>query len=166
MSRFTTLAFGSCHKRKAVSPKDGIIWDAIRAEHPQAFLWTGDAIYPPSRGVASLSQLQGEYQQMLTNDTIGYSKLRPPLGIYGTWDDHDYGANDAGNELPSREQRRQLFQQFLNYSQDLQTKISSRNGLYHSIDFLSTGIHTNNTNTNNQSPQRVKTHRPRYSLES
>ena len=146
----TKLAFGSCHKRKWVSAQDGIIWEAIRRENPQTFLWTGDAIYPPSRGVASLSQLQGEYQQMLTNETIGYSRLRPPLGIYGTWDDHDYGANDAGNELPSRHQRRQLFQQFLNYSQDLQAKIDARNGLYHSIDFLQTS-----TDTQNQT-QRIK----------
>ena len=137
----TKLAFGSCHKRKSVSATDGIVWDAIREENPQAFLWIGDAIYPPKRGVASLSQLQHEYQQMLTNDTIGYSTLHPPLGVYGTWDDHDYGANDAGNDLPSRDQRRELFQQFLNYSQDLQSKLSSRNGLYHSIDFLPTGPH-------------------------
>ena len=103
-SPLTKIAFGSCHKRKYVRLNDTTtIWDAIRQENPQTFLWTGDAVYPPSRGTASLQQLDGEYQQMLTNQTLGYATLQPPLGIYGTQDDHDYGANDGGKEFVEKQ---------------------------------------------------------------
>jgi alkaline phosphatase D len=135
----TKIAFGSCHKRKhVVGNKDGMgtIWDAIRKEDPQAFLWTGDAVYPSSRRIAPLAQLKHEYEQMQTNSSIGYSNFRPPLGIFGTWDDHDYGANDAGKELNLKQERRRSFFNFLNYSQELQTKLANRSGLYHTIDFV------------------------------
>ncbi|KAI2493467.1 PhoD-like phosphatase [Fragilaria crotonensis] len=115
----TKIAFGSCHKNKyAGNIDDGggggktTIWDAVRKEDPQTFLWTGDAVYPPSRRIASLEQLEHEYKQMHTNSTIGYSNFKPPLGIFGTWDDHDYGANDAGKELNIKQDRRRLFFNF------------------------------------------------------
>jgi alkaline phosphatase D len=33
--------------------------------------------------------------------------------VYGTWDDHDYGANDAGREYPKKAESQQLFLDFL-----------------------------------------------------
>jgi hypothetical protein len=37
----TKLAFGSCHKNKKASVEKGIVWEAIAAQAPDAFLWTG-----------------------------------------------------------------------------------------------------------------------------
>ena len=39
--KVTKLAFGSCHKNKKASAEQGIVWDAIAAQEPDAFLWTG-----------------------------------------------------------------------------------------------------------------------------
>ena len=156
-SPLTKIAFGSCHKRKYVRLNDTTtIWDAIRQENPQTFLWTGDAVYPPSRGTASLQQLDGEYQQMLTNQTLGYATLQPPLGIYGTWDDHDYGARDGGKELVEKQGRRQLFLDFLNYSH------KNFNRKYRNdVDFITALIlsrpaakRNNNNNNNNNNVSR------------
>ena len=38
----TKLAFGSCHKNSKASVERGIVWDAIAAQEPDAFLWTGE----------------------------------------------------------------------------------------------------------------------------
>lgn len=32
----------------------------------------------------------------------GYIKLKKTTKILATWDDHDYGANDAGAEYPKK----------------------------------------------------------------
>ena len=146
----TTIAFGSCHKNKYANP---LIWKNIirnsnhnnstgTNENPiTAFLWTGDAIYPPVRNIASTSQLQYEYQQMKTNHTaIGYTQLfdssyknsssSTPY-IFGTWDDHDYGGNDRGggndNEMPQRRERARLFYQFINQSIPMDDAVTSDN---------------------------------------
>ena len=81
------LAFGSCHKRKYVNPSAPTIWHKITEENPDAFVWTGDSVYPPTRGVASVELLQEEYRQMAQNKSLGYATFHPHMGIYGTWDD-------------------------------------------------------------------------------
>jgi alkaline phosphatase D len=100
------VAFGSCHKNKYANTEHSI-WKTIQEESdPQLWLWTGDAVYPPDRGIASLDLLRQEYSQMKENATIGYSSFKPPLGTFGTWDDHDYGANDAGRKMPDKSERK------------------------------------------------------------
>ena len=66
----------------------------------------GDAIYPLVQGIASVEMLEQEYQQLLQNKTLGYSPFHPKLsrGVFGTWDDHDYGGNDLGKEMPNKQQ--------------------------------------------------------------
>jgi alkaline phosphatase D len=155
---FTTkLAFGSCHKAKYA---DARIWSTIAAEKPLAFLWTGDAIYPPVRDIASVEQLQAEYQRLtflnqdqsawsdpttaVRNDSIGYytSLLQPQLQrkaknqapnftIFGTWDDHDYGGNDRGADMPDRPARADAYWAFLNRTRP--ATVQNRSGLYYSV---------------------------------
>ena len=144
----TRLAFGSCHSRNAFDrdrdagaingspPMSSIIWDVIRREvNPQAFLWAGDAVYPPRnvKGDTPLHVLTDEYHQMLFNSTIGYSSFRSEVVVAGTWDDHDYGGNDRGKELTSREKRRDAFLDFHGVPQNDDRR--NRLGVYSSIDF-------------------------------
>jgi C4-dicarboxylate transporter len=110
----TKLAFGSCHKNKYAT---GDVWASIAAKLPQAFLWVGDSIYPPTHGIATIEHLQHEYQIMLLNNNnntttkttnIGYHTLLQQqqsssstmMGIYGMYDDHDWGGNDMGKGMP------------------------------------------------------------------
>jgi alkaline phosphatase D len=154
---FTTkLAFGSCHKAKYA---DARIWSTIAAEKPLAFFWTGDAIYPPVRDIASVEQLQAEYHRLtflnqdqsawsdptaVRNDSIGYytSLLQPQLQrkvknqapnftIFGTWDDHDYGGNDRGADMPNRHARADAYWAFLNRTRP--ATVQNRSGLYYSV---------------------------------
>lgn len=155
----TTIAFGSCHKVKYYDPT---IWQTIqRVSKPDAFLWLGDTIYPPYRGLASLEQVQNEYDAMLRNTSVGYSefvqymqqksssKNVPTLNggaIFGTWDDHDYGGNDMGDEMTNKQERAELFWKFLGHSQPTTTTSNSnknrivptsqsREGIYYSVEF-------------------------------
>jgi len=129
----TTLAFGSCHNNKRVKSSADSIWSAIANQNPSIFLWTGDSIYAPEKGgVASISTLAKEYDKTLTNETIGYGRFLStlPLGVLGTWDDHDYGANDAGKELADKAQRQDAFLNFLGVpATSIQRK---RDGVYSS----------------------------------
>jgi alkaline phosphatase D len=125
----TRLAFGSCHKNKYADATSNNIWRTIEEKaNPQLWLWTGDVVYPPTRGIAPSEMLQVEYRQMLDNVTIGYSTFRPLLGTFGTWDDHDYGGNDAGDEMPDKQERAKLYWDFLGHRQPRQ-----RQGVYSSI---------------------------------
>jgi alkaline phosphatase D len=124
------IAFGSCHKNKYADPR---IWRTLQSTHPSAFLWTGDAVYPPVRNIASLEQLETEYDRMLHNGTIGYRDfIDDDMEVFGTWDDHDYGGNDRGADMPQRMERAALFWNFLQRSPP-----PRRAGLYYSVEWRS-----------------------------
>lgn len=130
------IAFGSCHKSKYST---GDIWTSIAASQSQVFLWTGDSVYPPTRGIATVELLQNEYNTMLKNASIGYRQLNPPMGIYGIYDDHDWGGNDVGQGMPEKMDRKEAFFDFLGYrtrfNDPLHLTLFQRPGAYHSIDF-------------------------------
>jgi alkaline phosphatase D len=109
------LVFASCHKHKRPNPQ---IWQSIANLQPQALAWTGDAVYPPVRGLANLTLLTATYQHMLTSDKLGYKQHildnhKLHKRVFGTWDDHDYGANDMGSAMPHKQQRAQLYRNFV-----------------------------------------------------
>ena len=147
------LAFGSCHKNsKAAKRNQPIIWDAISALKPDAFLWAGDTIYTSQKsGISPLDLIQEEYTQMATNETLGYSNFISNSnsnsnsnskkkghgylkgGVHGTWDDHDYGANDYGKQMPDRKERQNLFLDFFGVDQNDERR--ERDGVYSSVTF-------------------------------
>ena len=148
-ANISRIAFGSCHSRGALNKRlsisshtnSTIIWDIItRTVQPQAFLWTGDAIYPPMKvkGDTPLDVMHEEYAQMLNNATLGYIKFikneQMVGGVHGVWDDHDYGGNDRGRELKQREERRDEYLDFLGVSKT-DNRRRHRQGLYSSIEF-------------------------------
>jgi alkaline phosphatase D len=147
------IAFGSCHSRGAFNKRlstansgtnglsaNSTIWDAITSTvQPQAFLWTGDAIYPPMKikGDTPINVMHEEYNQMLYNSMLGYATFVNDTnligGVHGIWDDHDYGGNDRGRELKQREERRDEYLDFLGVPKSDARR--HRHGLYSSIEF-------------------------------
>ena len=146
------LAFGSCHKSKYA---DARLWQTIGShEKMDAFLWTGDAVYPPTRDVASLELLASEYRRLLHDPAIGYQQFVERLKsqsnsnaatIWGTWDDHDYGGNDRGADMLEREARAALYWDlFLKESAGARAarthgrifeNKTKREGLYYSVEW-------------------------------
>ena len=48
----------------------------------------------------------------------GYQKLKETCPIYATWDDHDYGQNDAGVEYPKKVESQEIFLDFFDEPND------------------------------------------------
>lgn len=99
----TRIAFGSCVHQDKPQP----IWDAVNADDPELFIFMGDNIYGDSRDI---NELREKYQKLSENP--GFQTLRQQTDVIATWDDHDYGENDAGKDYPLKEASRQLMLDF------------------------------------------------------
>jgi len=111
------IAFGSCLK----PDRPQHVWDAIRRFDPDVWIWLGDSVYAdvpsPNTGTAegdaavALERLPKLYADL--SSVAGYRALGRRARILGTWDDHDYGHNDAGAEFPGKARSQELFLDFL-----------------------------------------------------
>jgi len=124
------IAFGSC-----ASQDDPLLILDDAAEHqPDAFIFLGDNIYGDTDDMQVLRQ---KYQAL--GSKAPYQQLKKKTEIIATWDDHDYGRNDAGKHYPHKEASKQVFLEFFEEPKD-----SSRyehEGIYHSV-YLTTGDKT------------------------
>ena len=103
------IAFGSCCKQDKPQP----IWDSIVELKPEMFLFIGDNIYGDS---TDMEVLQAKWKQL--GDQPGYQKLKQTCPVLATWDDHDFGADDAGADYPQRKESQQLFLDFFDEPRD------------------------------------------------
>jgi alkaline phosphatase D len=115
----STIAFGSCNKQDAPQP----LWDPIIAHNPQVWIWLGDNIYGDTEDMELMKQ---KYDLQLKNED--YQKLNASSLILGTWDDHDYGKNDAGKEYPKKAESRELMYDFLGVEKG--SELRNREGAY------------------------------------
>lgn len=99
------VAFGSCADQERPQP----IWQAVLDYRPELFVFAGDNVYGDSRS-ADLAPLKAAYAKAMTID--GYRRLRAEVPHIAIWDDHDYGANDAGVEYPHKQASKNLFLDF------------------------------------------------------
>ncbi|XP_071923846.1 uncharacterized protein [Coffea arabica] len=147
-SLVSRIAFGSCANQSAPQP----IWDAIIDFNPHVFIWLGDNIYGdirrpfrlfgkqrtigPWKNVprfipSSEHEMQSRY--LLAKNSPGYSRLRLSTKVIGTWDDHDYGLNDAGKEFSAKITNQRLLLDFLDEPQDSPRRKQA--GVYASYTF-------------------------------
>lgn len=105
----TRIAFGSCAHQNKAQP----IWEAIIATKPELFLFIGDNIYGDTK---DMKELRERYQKLAA--IAGYQKLLKTCPLLATWDDHDYGWNDAGGDWPHKKESQQIFLDFFNVPKD------------------------------------------------
>ena len=105
----TRIAFGSCAKQDKPQP----IWDAIVELKPQLFVFLGDNIYGDT---IDMNVMQEKYN--LLRNQPGYQKLKQTCPVLATWDDHDFGANDAGTEYPMKRESQKVFLDFFEAPKD------------------------------------------------
>lgn len=98
-----TLAFGSCAHQDQPQP----ILNAVVAARPDVFVYMGDNVYADTRDV---DELKATYQRLAARPE--FQALRAAVPLYATWDDHDYGENDAGREYPMKVESAQIFLDF------------------------------------------------------
>lgn len=99
----TKIAFGSCAKEDKNQP----ILKVIANKQPDLFIYLGDNIYGNTEDMV---ELKGKYALLSCKEEFQYLMGSNP--VIATWDDHDYGANDIGEEYPKKEESKQLFLEF------------------------------------------------------
>ena len=113
------IMFGSCARENQPQP----IWNTIVKQNPEAFLFIGDNIYGDSRDV---EVLRAKYKALF--EKPGFVKLRETCPLLATWDDHDYGENDAGEEYPIKVESQKLFNDVYGVPEDSPRR--KRPGIY------------------------------------
>jgi len=97
------IAFGSCNKPNLPQP----FWSEILKNDPDLFIWGGDNIYADFEDINTVKS-----NYTLQNNNVDYKKLKQNVPIMATWDDHDYGKNDAGAEWKFKKESQELFLDF------------------------------------------------------
>jgi alkaline phosphatase D len=113
------IAFGSCLGQDGVQP----IWEQVLAAKPDLFVFLGDNVYADTRDPA---ELRAAYAKL--DSQPGYRRLKRASRVLATWDDHDYGENDAGAENPIKEESKQIFLDFFGVPRDSPRR--ARDGVY------------------------------------
>ena len=114
------IAFGSCAKQQRPQP----VWEHVLAHQPDVFLMIGDNVYADTEDEAKMREA---YAQLGAQP--GYAKLRQAVPVLATWDDHDYGKNDAGAEYPQRDMSQRVFCDFFGIPKDDPRR--KQQGVYH-----------------------------------
>lgn len=124
-----TFAFGSCNKENL--PQN--YWEEIAKQNPDLWIWMGDNIYGDSYDT---SVLASKYQQQKNN--FYYNNFINSIPVIGTWDDHDYGKNDAGKNFEIKDASKELFMRFLDISEN--DSMRFREGVYSAYTFSQNNI--------------------------
>jgi alkaline phosphatase D len=120
----TRFAFGSCVNEN----RDMKFWDVIAAQNPQAFLMIGDNVYGDTRPTngADIPTLAASYKKL--SSRIEFDRFRRSVPMMTAWDDHDYGANDAGGAFAFKEWAEKAYETYWGSSDE----VKSRPGIYES----------------------------------
>src|SRR5213078_1224551 len=103
-------------------------WDSVVAAKPDLFLFLGDTIYADTR---DMEVMRKKYAKLAA--LPGWQKLLKACPVLATWDDHDYGANDAGAEYPKKDESQQVFLDFFGVPKDSPRR--AQKGVYHAEVF-------------------------------
>ncbi len=118
------IAFGSCDNQVI----ENKLWHEIIKNKPNIFIWGGDVIYCDTEDMPFMLTQYNKQK----NDSV-YRNFTKKVEILSTWDDHDYGANDAGEEFPMKNTSQQLFLDFFDVSRDDVRR--KQKGVYYSKDY-------------------------------
>jgi alkaline phosphatase D len=123
----TRIAFGSCNHQSA--PQH--MWGEIAKQNPQAFLFIGDNVYGDNGwdADADLDSLRRAYEVQAGHPEFRDFRARVPMMV--TWDDHDFGLNDAGGRFPFKRWAEEMFNTFWGMSET----VRARPGVYESHMF-------------------------------
>lgn len=117
----TTFGFGSCNDQNLAQP----LWKLIKARSPQLFIMMGDNVYASKPATRPIMD-----QYIKLNENQDYADLREAIPFMATWDDHDYGQADGGDDNPYKQEARKTFRQYWTYLKNIIPK--EQGAIYHS----------------------------------
>ena len=113
-SVLSRVLVGSCHDEEEAGPSDTL--QRIAAEDADLFLMIGDNVYGDKDGMsyatnqAELDELRESFADLAARSDVQAVRASHPMMV--AWDDHDYGANDAGREFPFRRLAERVHERF------------------------------------------------------
>lgn len=122
------IAFGSCAHEDNPLP----IFDVVVEHNPDLFVFLGDNIYGDTR---NMDTLRAKYQRLAAKPT--FQNLKTHVPIIATWDDHDYGENDAGAYYPMKAESKEIFLDF--FEEPEQSARRQHPGIYASYSYNVSG---------------------------
>ena len=114
----TDIVLGSCLKQV-----DHPMLDRTLTLPMDLFLFLGDNIYADTR---DMTVMRAKYDALKASRFFQELRRRGP--VLATWDDHDFGANDAGAEYPLRRESQAEFLRWLDEPADSPRR--RRDGVY------------------------------------
>jgi len=131
----TKIFFGSCADQNKPCP----IWETIIAAKPDLAILLGDNIYADlddgKLKPADPAKIAKSYADLAK--LPAWQKLKDTTPILATWDDHDYGHNDAGAEWEHKDAAQKLFLDFFDVPADSPRR--TQKGVYYAETFGSEG---------------------------
>ena len=111
--RIERIAVGGC----LLDPAGGLALGDIDKLDPDLMLWIGDNVYADRMAVlGDLAGMRGLYQRLGENER--FQRLAADTTFMATWDDHDYGRNDAGVEWVFKDGAQREFLRFWGEGED------------------------------------------------
>jgi alkaline phosphatase D len=126
----TRIALIGCHKQNEPAPALEYFADVLK---PDFAIWLGDNVYADTDTdpMHILRQLE------ILEQKEGFQRLRATVPFFVTWDDHDYGLNNAGAEYIFKEESKHIFRKFWKLENEIP---ENHDGIYYaSIETLPNG---------------------------
>ena len=120
------LAFGSCALEWRAQP----IWTSILASQPDVFAFLGDNIYADTD---DMNLMSSKYAKLAAIPQ--FAEFRRQIPIIATWDDHDYGHDEAGLHFPKKQESKDLMLDF--FGEPANSARRRREGIYTSYSYSS-----------------------------
>lgn len=99
-----SIGFGSCADQKGRFPE---VWRRIGREGADGMVLLGDTPYIDS---TVAKQFRVKHREFLLHE--GPSWLGSRIPLWGTWDDHDFGANNADGRVHNSSEMRKVFSDY------------------------------------------------------
>ena len=116
------IAFGSCSHENKKQP----LLSLAAKESPDLFIYLGDNIYGDTEDMA---ELMAKYRKL--GNKPEFQELNDSTTVLATWDDHDYGENDAGRHYPMKAESKDIFLEF--WKEPTESERRNHEGIYHSL---------------------------------
>ncbi|WP_341502156.1 alkaline phosphatase D family protein [Gallaecimonas sp. GXIMD4217] len=120
-----TVAVGSCFKQQGSM---GQAMARLTASQPDLFMWLGDNIYADT---TDISTMRAKYDAKKANPDYR-AFLEAGIPVLATWDDHDFGANNAGDNYPKRAESQQEFLRHFDVPAD-DPRYKGQEGIYSAL---------------------------------
>ncbi|MFM7645333.1 MAG: glycerophosphodiester phosphodiesterase family protein [Sphingomonadales bacterium] len=126
-AQITRIAFGSCAHQDRPQP----LLKLAAGYRPDLFIFLGDNIYGDTD---NMDTLRAKYRRWGAKPE--FTQLAASTRVLATWDDHDFGRNDAGRHYPYKEASKEIFLDF--FKEPLQSERRKHTGIYHA-EYLKVG---------------------------